>query len=47
MALTHHNLVQTKQYSISDDAAAKSTLKRAMYQHLAVGMSLHAAPDAV
>jgi DNA-binding PadR family transcriptional regulator len=45
--LTRHDLVQTKQYSISDDDAAESTLERAMYQHLAVGMFLHAALDAV
>jgi hypothetical protein len=45
--LTRHDLVQTKQYSISDDAAAESTLERAMYQHLAVGLFLSAALDAV
>lgn len=45
--LTRHDLVQTKQYSISDDDAAESTLERAMYQHLAVGMFLYAALDAV
>ena len=45
--LTRHDLVQTKQYSISDDDAAESTLEQAMYQHLAVGLFLHAALDAV
>jgi hypothetical protein len=45
--LTRHDLVQTKQYSISDDDAAESTLERAMYQHLAVGLFLNAALDAV
>ncbi len=45
--LTRHDLVQTKQYSIRDDDAAESTLESAMYQHLAVGLFLHAALDAV
>ena len=45
--LTRHDLVRTKQYSISDDDAAESILERAMYQHLAIGLFLHAAVDAV
>jgi hypothetical protein len=45
--LTRHDLVQTKQYSICDDDAAESTLESAMYQHLTVGLFLHAALDAV
>ena len=45
--LTRHDLVQTKQYSVSDTASAESLLERAMYQHLALGLFLHAALDAV
>ncbi|WP_302082405.1 PadR family transcriptional regulator [Salinibaculum rarum] len=45
--LTRHDLVQTKQYSISDDDAAESQLERAAYQHLALGLFLHAALDTV
>ncbi|MFB6311971.1 MAG: PadR family transcriptional regulator [Salinirussus sp.] len=45
--LTRHDLVQTKQYAIADDDAVRSTLEDAMYQHLTVGLFLHAALDAV
>jgi len=45
--LARHDLVQTKQYSIDDDDAAADQLERAMYQHLSVGLFLHAALDAV
>lgn len=45
--LMRHDLVRTKQYSISDDAAARATIEQAMYQHLAVGLFLHTALDAV
>jgi hypothetical protein len=41
--LTRHDLVQTKQYSIRDDDAAGSLLEDAMYQHLTLGLFLHAA----
>ena len=42
-----HELVQTKQYSISDRSAAKSQIERAVQQHLALGMFLQAALDAM
>jgi hypothetical protein len=45
--LMRHDLVQTKQYSVDDDDAADRLIERAMYQHLAVGLFLHAARDAV
>lgn len=45
--LARHDLVQTKQYSVDDAAAADRKIERAMYQHLAVGLFLHAARDAV
>jgi hypothetical protein len=45
--LARHELVQTKQYSVSDDDAAESLLEDAAYQHLAVGLFLHAALDSV
>lgn len=41
--LARHDLVQTKQYSISDREAAASTLERAATWHLAVGLFLRAA----
>ncbi|MBO4247501.1 helix-turn-helix transcriptional regulator [Halomicrobium sp. IBSBa] len=43
--LEMHELVQTKQYSISDDPAARERIERAVYQHLAIGMFLHASLD--
>ncbi|MEF8783084.1 MAG: PadR family transcriptional regulator [Haloarculaceae archaeon] len=46
-ALARHNLVQTKQYAIRDEDAAAERMERAMYQHLAVGLFLQAALDAV
>jgi hypothetical protein len=45
--LVRHDLVQTKQYAIDDAEAAESIIEDAMYQHLAVGLFLHAALDAV
>ena len=45
--LRMHELVQTKQYSIDDTAAAESMIEEAMYQHLAIGLFLHASLDAV
>ena len=43
--LEMHELVQTKQYSISDDPAARDRIERAVYRHLAIGMFLHASLD--
>jgi len=40
-----HELVQTKQYSISDDPAARDRIERAVSQHLAIGMFLRASLD--
>jgi DNA-binding PadR family transcriptional regulator len=45
--LTRHDLVQTKQYAIGDPDAADELLERAMQQHLALGLFLQAARDAV
>lgn len=45
--LARHDLVQTKQYAIDDETSAAETIEDAMYQHLAVGLFLHAALDAV
>lgn len=45
--LTCHELVQTKQYSIADEDAVEDYLRDAMYQHLAIGLFLDAALDAV
>ena|GEM_PF-756435 len=45
--LEMHELVQTKQYSISDDPAARDRIERAVYRHLAIGMFLHASLDDV
>lgn len=42
-----HELVQTKQYSVSDPASAETLVERAAYQHLALGMFLHASLDAL
>lgn len=43
--LTRHDLVQTKQYSVSDGDAAESMLERAAQQHLALGLFLSTALD--
>jgi hypothetical protein len=45
--LGRHDLVQTKQYALADESSAASSIEDAMYQHLAVGLFLHAALDAV
>jgi len=45
--LAVHELVQTKQYSVSDRSAAKSRIERAVQQHLAMGMFLQTALDAM
>lgn len=45
--LARHDLVQTKQYAIRDEGDAADRIERAMYQHLAVGLFLEAALDAV
>jgi len=45
--LERHDLVQTKQYSIDDGDTAAASIERAMYQHLAIGMFLQTALDAV
>jgi hypothetical protein len=42
-----HELVQTKQYSIADRDAAADYLRDAMIRHLAIGLFLDAALDAV
>ncbi|MFB6308654.1 MAG: PadR family transcriptional regulator [Haloarculaceae archaeon] len=41
--LNRHDLVQTKQYSISDDDAAEDLIERAAREHLAISLFLHAA----
>lgn len=41
--LARHDLVQTKQYMIDDEAAAADRLESAMYEHLALGLFLRAA----
>lgn len=45
--LERHDLVQTKQYSIDEEAVADRLIERAMYQHIAIGLFLDAARDAV
>lgn len=40
-----HELIQTKQYSLSDEDRAADRIERAMYHHLTVGLFLHAALD--
>jgi len=45
--LARHDLVQTKQYAISDDEAAGETLEAAAHQHLAMGLFLTAALESV
>ncbi|EMA25054.1 ParR family transcription activator GvpE [Haloarcula amylolytica JCM 13557] len=45
--LQMHELVQTKQYGIADDAAAKEQIATSAYQHLALGLFLHASLDAL
>ncbi len=45
--LARHDLVQTKQYSIDDESTATTQIEEAMYQHLTIGLFLHAALDAV
>jgi hypothetical protein len=45
--LQMHELVQTKQYSIDDDAAAEEMIEDAAYRHLAIGMFLHASLDTI
>jgi len=40
--LQMHELIQTKQYGIADDAAAKEQIATSAYQHLALGLFLHA-----
>jgi len=42
-----HELVQTKQYSISGDPAARDRIQRAVFHHLAIAMFLHASLDDV
>jgi len=42
-----HELVQTKQYSISDDPTARDRIQCAVSQHLAMAMFLHASLDDV
>ncbi|MHB9287027.1 PadR family transcriptional regulator [Halobacteriales archaeon Cl-PHB] len=45
--LSRHDLVQTKQYSVADDDVVAERIESAMYQHLAIGLFLQAALDAV
>jgi len=45
--LQMHELVQTKQYGIADDAAARERIAASAYQHLAVGLFLRASLDAL
>ena len=45
--LAVRELVQTKQYSIDDSAAAASQIEQAAYRHFVLGMFLHASLDAV
>ncbi len=45
--LSRHDLVQTKQYAIDDEDVATERIESAMYQHLAIGLFLQAALDAV
>jgi len=45
--LQMHELVQTKQYGIADDAAARERIATSAYQHLAVGLFLRASLDAL
>ncbi|MFU1779849.1 PadR family transcriptional regulator [Haloarcula japonica] len=45
--LQMHELVQTKQYGIADSAAAKEQIATSAYQHLALGLFLHASLDAL
>jgi hypothetical protein len=45
--LTRYDLVQTKQYDVADADAVESRLEAAMHQHLAVGLFLAEALDAV
>lgn len=41
--LARHDLVQTKQYLIDDGETATDRIEAAMYEHLALGLFLHAA----
>lgn len=43
--LARHDLVQTKQYVIDDEATATERIEAAMYQHLALGLFFRAALD--
>lgn len=45
--LTRYDLVQTKQYDVADTDAVEGRLETAMHQHLAVGLFLAEALDAV
>jgi len=45
--LRMHELIQTKQYGIADDAAAKEQIATTAYQHLALGLFLHASLDSL
>lgn len=40
--LARHDLVQTKQYMIDDEAAASDRIESAMYEHLALGLFFRA-----
>lgn len=43
--LEMHELIQTKEYRIDDEAAARATLEEAMQQHLALGFVFQQALD--
>ena len=45
--LEMHELVQTKQYSISDRSTAEAMIERAVRHHLAMGLYLQASLDAI
>lgn len=45
--LSVHELVQTKEYSVEDDDAARGVLEDAMAQHLALGMVFRRAVDEI
>jgi len=45
--LSRHELVRTKQHAIDDRSTARNRVESAMHQHLAIGLFLAAALEAV
>jgi len=45
--LSRHELIRTKQYAIDDRSTARDRVESAMHQHLAIGLFLAAALEAV